>query len=77
MIDYGTFVVYLHPGLSLDQKVTIVKHAVENQLVTNERSHSIEIMHQCIEMSKIFDVPMNINIKMKEYSYKLELSLRV
>ena len=73
MVDYGTFTVYLHPLLSLDQKVTIVKQSVENQLVSSDRKHSMEIMHQCIEMSKIFDVPMNISIKMKEYSYNLEL----
>ena len=73
MVDYGTFTVYLHPLLSLDQKVTIVKQSVENQLVSSDRKHSIEITHQCIEMSKIFSVPMNISIKMNEYSYKLEL----
>lgn len=73
MTDYGTFTVYLHPFLSLDQKVTIVKQSVENQLVTKNRNHSIDIIHQCIEMSKIFSVPMNISIKMKEYEYKLEL----
>lgn len=75
MTNYGTFKVHhLLPHLSLDQRVTIVKRSVENQLVTDNREHRIEIMHQCIEMSKIFSsVPMNIHIKMKAYEYKLEL----
>ena len=73
MIDYGTFTAYLHPCLSLDQKITIVKQSVENQLITTNRKHSIDILHQCIVMSKLFSVPMNIRIKMKEYSYTLEL----
>ena len=73
MSDYGTFVVYLHPFLSRDQKVTIVKQSVENQLVTSNKKHSIDIMHQCIVLSEIFSVDMNISVKMKEYEYKLEL----
>lgn len=72
-VNYGTFRVHFHPHLSFDQRVTIVKQSVDNQLVTNKREHYIDIMHQCIEMSKIFSVPMNIHIKMKEYEYKIEL----
>lgn len=53
MIDYGTISVRLLPGLTWDQKVTIVKMCVENQLITIDRSHYIEILHHCIEMMKV------------------------
>jgi hypothetical protein len=53
MIDYGTIRVTLHPGLTFDQKATIIKQTVENQLVTSDRSHYINILHDCTEMTRV------------------------
>lgn len=60
-MDYGTIRVHLLPGLTWDQKATIVQLSVENQLVTSNRSHYIQILHNCIEMLKnIEDEPFSI-----------------
>jgi hypothetical protein len=55
MIDYGIIRVTLHPGLTFDQKSTIIKQSVENQLVTSDRSHYIAILNDCLEMSRVID----------------------
>lgn len=75
MCDYGTIHIYVHPHLDIDQLVSIVKQSVENQLITDDRSHFIEIQHQCIEFSKLFykNVPFVIEFKMNKYTYTLKI----
>ncbi len=75
-IDYGKIHVRLHKGLDKDQKLTMVKLAVENQLFTQNREHCIEILRHCFAFVNILDdgVPIenNFNNFLYKYSFKLE-----
>jgi V8-like Glu-specific endopeptidase len=70
--DYGTIRVLLHPCLDYDQRVTIVKQSVENQLITEKREHFIEILHQCTKLSERIG-NLTINVQTYEYRYTLIL----
>lgn len=75
--DYGTIVVFLQEGLSYDQRISIIKTNVENQLLTHNRSHYIEILNQCIEISKLAETsaPFSINWNLSEYKYTFRIEM--
>ena len=74
-MDYGTINVTLHRGLSLDQKMTMIKNAVENQLFTRNRNHYNEILDQCIAISKIIDDGIPVVNRLNNYIYKYSFFL--
>lgn len=57
LLDYGTIRVQFLPGLTWDQKVSILKMSVDNQLVTSNRSHYNNILNDCIEMVRVINQP--------------------
>lgn len=69
-MDYGIIHVRFHRGLSLDQKVTIVKLAVENQLLVTNRTHYIDILDKCISIAKIMDDPFEFSFNNYKYIFK-------
>jgi hypothetical protein len=75
-LDYGTIQVTFHKGLTWDQKASIVKMSIDNQLVTNSREHYNEIMNQCLDLIRMIgDVPFSINCKICEkymYTFTVE-----
>ena len=76
MIDYGTIVVFFQKGLTYDQRASIVHVNVENQLLTSDRKHFIEIMNQCLEISKIVENdPFTITWNFREYRYKFSVEM--
>ena len=76
MEDYGTINVSFHPGLTYDQKATIVKQSVCNQLLTTNRKHYIEILDDCTEMSNILeDLPIIIRRFEDGYTYVFKLDI--
>lgn len=76
-LDYGTIRVRLHPGLSWDQKATIVKMSVDNQLVTDDRRHYIQILSHCTDMLKVIvDEPFSIKWSIDgKYRYVYEVQV--
>lgn len=73
-IDYGEIRVQIHKGLTLDQKVTIIKNAVENQLITDNRSHYIEILDKCISVSNVLDSSFEI-LFINQYKFKFKMDV--
>lgn len=73
--DYGEIKLYIHKGLSKDQKETMIKLAIENQLFTKNRMHYIDILDQCLALSRMFDdgVPIKNCINNYIYSYTFNL----
>lgn len=66
MIDYGTIVVRFHENLTYDQKATIVRQSIDNQLCTEDRMHYIEILGESINMCKFIDDPDEIRLTFKD-----------
>lgn len=75
MNDYGEIYVRLHKGLSFDQKMSMIRMAVENQLLTANRIHYIEILHHCLSIVNILDdgVPILSSKNGYLYSYTFKL----
>ena len=73
-MNYGVIQVTLHRGLTDDQRCSIVRTAVENQLLTKNRGHFNQILNHCLEMSKL-DAPVKIDWKILDrYAYSFILS---
>lgn len=66
-MDYGTISVTFHPGLTDDQKISIIQMSLNNQLMTNDRMHYNEILNQCIHMTTS-DV-------LKEYPFSIDWNI--
>ena len=74
--DYGTIIVFFQRGLTYDQRASIVSVNVENQLLTSDRRHFIEIMNQCLEISKLVENdPFTIAWNFREYRYKFSVEI--
>jgi hypothetical protein len=73
--DYGTIVVFLQPNLADEQTFVIVKNNVENQLMSKNRNHFNEILHQCTEMVKLVhgNNPFTVHWNMIEYKYTFKV----
>lgn len=74
-MDYGVIQVRFHRGLSLDQKVTMVNLAVENQLLVKNRTHYIDILDKCVSISKIIDDSFEFLFSNFEYSFKFKMDV--
>lgn len=74
-MDYGEICLKIHTGLSIDQKLTMIKLAVENQLFPANRRHYIEILNHCYAISKILDdgVPFTNEFNNFQYKYKFKI----
>ena len=76
-IDYGTIELIMHPGLSEDQLITMVKTAVEQQIKTNKREHMNEILNLCTHVA-LFTTwtisPIEVHWKFVDYEYTYKLS---
>lgn len=78
--DYGTIRVQLLPGLTWDQKASIVRMSVDNQLVTNNRTHYNQILNKCLGYAQIVE-DESITLKLKSiggecpYVYEFQLVL--
>ncbi len=73
-VDYGTIQVVLLPHLTYDQKYTIIKQMVENQVFTKNRTHYNQILNQCTIAIENPNISMNIKWKMPEYTYTLKIN---
>lgn len=74
-MDYGEIRVCIHHGLTIDQKLTMIKYAMENQLFSSNRRHYIEILNHCYAISKILDDGVSFvnDFKNIEYRYVFKL----
>lgn len=54
-IDYGTILVKLHPGLSFDQKMSMLFMTLDNQLHTENRNHKNTITQVCTTLLQTVD----------------------
>lgn len=73
--DYGEIYVCLHKGLTQDQKETMIKKIVENQLLAQNRTHYVEILHQCLVLSRILDDGVKFENKFNNFHYKYTFKL--
>lgn len=73
-MDYGTISIFMHHGLSHDQRCSVVRQNVENQLVTSNRTHFNEILHNCTEISKL-EVPVTVSWNVSAYRYILKIEM--
>jgi hypothetical protein len=74
LVDYGTIHVRLLPNLTDDQKYTIVKQVVENQVFSQNRNHYNQILNQCTNfVIENPDISMNIKWKLPEYVYSFKI----
>lgn len=74
-VDYGIIQVRLLPNLTDDQKYTIIKQVVENQVFSRNRTHYNEILNRCTNI--VIENPnISINIKfiMAEYVYLFKIN---
>lgn len=73
--DYGTIVVFLQEHLTDEQTFVIVKNNVENQLMSKNRNHFNEILHQCTQMVKLVqgNNPFTVHWNMIEYKYTFKV----
>jgi hypothetical protein len=72
MIDYGIITICFPDGpLTDDQRLSIVNMSVENQLVTSDRSHYVDILHDCKEFSKF--APIKITWVLLTYKYTMNV----
>lgn len=72
-LDYGTILVHFLPGLTYDQKYTIVKQNLENQVFTKNRTHYNEMLNQCTEMMKLIENAFTINWNLPGYKYTFRI----
>jgi hypothetical protein len=72
-LDYGTILVHFLPGLTYDQKYTIVKQNLENQVFTKNRMHYNQMLEQCTEMMKIIENSFTINWNLPGYKYTFRI----
>jgi hypothetical protein len=72
-VDYGTILVHFLNGLTYDQKYTIVKQTIENQIFTKNRMHYNEILDSCTEMMKIIENSFTINWNLPGYKYAFRI----
>lgn len=73
--DYGEIYVCLHKGLSVDQKETMIKKVVENQLFYKNRTHYVEILHHCLVLSRILEDGVKFENKFNNFHYKFSFKL--
>ncbi len=73
-MDYGTILVFLHPGLTDEQRYVTVKQSVENQLITSNRTHFNEILYNCAELSKI-EPPLSVSWNLRDYKYTFKTEM--
>ena len=74
-IDYGTIQVVLLPNLTDDQKYTIIKQVVENQVFARNRTHYNQILNQCTNIAiENPNISMSIKFIMAEYVYVFNIS---
>lgn len=77
LLDYGTIRVQFLHGLTWDQKASILKMSVENQLVTNNREHYIQILNECLSFAQILtgeDYPFSMKWSIVgKYQYVFEV----
>jgi hypothetical protein len=71
--DYGTIQVHFLPGLTYDQKYTIIKQHIENQIFTKNRMHYNEILEQCTEIMKLIENTFTISWNLPTYKYTLKI----
>jgi hypothetical protein len=75
LIDYGTIQVVLLPNLTDDQKYTIIKQVVENQVFARNRTHYNQILNQCTNfVIENPDISINIKWIMSEYVYSFKVN---
>ena len=74
-MDYGEIYVCIHKGLTVDQKETMIKKVIENQLFLQNRTHYIEILHHCISLSRILDDGVMFENNFSNYHYKYSFKL--
>ena len=73
--DYGTIRIQLLPNLTDDQKYTIIKQHVENQVFAHNRTHYNQILDQCKCMVlENPDLDIEINWNFREYMYTMSVS---
>lgn len=70
-MDYGTIRIVFHDNLTYDQKATIVRQSIDNQLCTDDRMHYIEILGESINACKFIDKPIDIKYNNGVYQYTL------
>lgn len=62
-----------HPGLTYDQKASIVHQSIDNQLFTDDRLHRIEILGDSINVCKFIEDPIEIKFtRIPKYEYTLK-----
>jgi hypothetical protein len=76
MIDYGTIHVFMQRGLTYDQAFSIVRINMDNQLLTSNRTHFNEILHQCTQVIKFMnEAPFKITWNLVEYRYVFRIDI--
>lgn len=78
MNDYGTIRVDIHPGMSEDQLLTVVKNAVESASQIRIREHHNEILNQCFNIVKTNSCYAPFSVKWTmygSYTYTFTISL--
>lgn len=71
--DYGTISVCLHPGMTYDQRCSVMRLSLDNQLETNNRNHYNEILNQCLDVLSDND-DVTIDWNMRDYKYTLKVT---
>lgn len=78
MHNYGTIRVDIHPGMSEDQLLSVVKNAVENASQIRVHEHRNEILNQCFNIVKTTSSysPFSVTWRMDDaYTYTFTTSL--
>lgn len=70
MVDYGEIYVGLHKGLSKDQKETMIRRAIENQLLAKSRAHYVEIYTHCLALSRLLDDGVRLENNFNNFFYR-------
>ena len=74
-MDYGAITVFLQTGLTEDQTYVIVRKNVENQLITCDRKHYIDILDQCTRMALTVPAPFAVVWNLRDYTYKFSVEV--